>query len=74
MERLEALEYLKLSKSQAFWYNFKLFFAGIPSWILGLLKKLWAHILAFFVGIKDGFLEITKEDWELLKDDRIGKK
>ena len=59
MERLEALEYLKLSKGEAFWYDVKLFFAGIPAWFVGLFKKLWAAIVAFFVGIKDGFIDIV---------------
>ena len=59
MERLNALEYLKLSKSQALWYNIKLFFAKIPGWVAGLFKKLWARIVAFFLGIKDGFLDIA---------------
>ena len=31
------------------------------------------HLEFFVNNIRDGFLEITKEDWDLLKDDRIGK-
>ncbi len=31
------------------------------------------HLEIFANSVKDGYLEITKEDWELLKDDRVGK-
>ena len=60
MERLNALEYLKLSKSQAFWYDLKLFLAKIPGWFKGLFIKLWAYIKSFFLGIKDGCIDIAE--------------
>ena len=59
MKRLDALEYLKLSKAEAIWYNIKLFFAKIPGWFVRLCKKIYASILAFFVGIKDGCIDIV---------------
>jgi len=31
------------------------------------------HLEIFANSVKNGYLEITKEDWELLKDDRVGK-
>lgn len=58
MKRLNSLEYLKLSKPQAFWYNLKLFFSKIPGWIKNLFVKLWLSIKSFFVGIKDGAVDI----------------
>ena len=59
MEKLTTLEYLKLSKAQAFWYNVKVFFAKIPGWILGLFIKIWSIIKNFFLGIKDGAIDIV---------------
>jgi len=67
MKKLNDLDYLKLNKFQAFLYNLKLFFFGIPGWFARLGKK----ILGFFVGvgisIKDGFMDIlttfTKGNW-----------
>jgi hypothetical protein len=44
MNRLNDLEYLKLNKFQAFFYNLKLFFCAIPAWLLGVLLS----ILGFF--------------------------
>ena len=59
MERLNSLEYLKLNKAQAFWYNFKLFFSKIPGWFKNLFIKLWLVIKNFFIGIKDGCVDIA---------------
>ena len=58
MKRLNSLEYLKLNKAQAFWYDFRLFFCQIPGWIKSFFLKLWLAIKSFFVGIKDGVLDI----------------
>ena len=58
MKRLNSLEYLKLSKPQAFWYDLKLFFSKIPAWFKGLFVKLWLTIKNFFLGIKDGAVDI----------------
>ena len=67
MKRLGDLDYLKLTKPQAFLYNLKLFFCAIPRW----LKQLGLGILALFQNcasaVKDGFLDIvhtfTKGNW-----------
>ena len=60
MKKLDTLEYLKLSKSQALWYNTKLFFSKIPAWIKTLFVKLWIAIKNFFLDIKDGALDIKE--------------
>ena len=67
MKKLTDLEYLKLSKFQAFWYNIKMFICAIPSW----LKKLFTGIVNFFVkcgtAVKDEFVDIfttfAKGNW-----------
>ena len=61
------MEYLKLTKLQAFWYNLKLFFCAIPQWF----KNAGLAIVAFFVkcgcAIRDEFLDIvhtfTQGNW-----------
>ncbi len=67
MKTLNSLEYLKLSKPQAFWYNLKLFVISIPKGIANAFLKLWALITGFVLGIKDGVLDIvhtfTKGNW-----------
>ena len=68
MKRLTDLDYLKLNKLQAFWYNFKLFFAVIlPQWFVSLGKKIWGVIKGFGLGVKDEFVDIgttfTKGNW-----------
>ena len=59
MKRLSDLEYLKLNKWQAFWYNVGLFFCAIPLFF----KKLGLSILKFFkdcgIAVKDEFVDIT---------------
>ena len=57
MERLNDLEYLKLNKLQAFWYNIRLFFSKIP----GTLKKLVLKIWSLFLGL-GGFLTSQVKD------------
>ena len=68
MKRLTDLEYLKLGKLQALWYNIKLFFAVIlPGWFVSLGRKIWHVIRDFGLSIKDGVLDIiytfTKGNW-----------
>ncbi len=58
MKRLNSLEYLKLSKPQAFWYDLRLFFCKVPGWFKKFFIKLWLTIKSFFVGIKDGAVDI----------------
>ena len=58
MERLNSLEYLKLSKPQARWYDIRLFFSKIPDWFEKLFIKIWLVIKNFFIGIKDGAVDI----------------
>lgn len=67
MKKLNDLEYLKLSKSQAFLYNLMLFFCAIPAWF----KKSGKKILGFFktcgLAIKNEFVDIgttfSKGNW-----------
>ncbi len=67
MKKLTDLEYLKLNKLQAFWYNLKLFFCAIPS----LFAKLGRGIVQFFVNcwlaVKNSAVDIfttfTKGNW-----------
>ena len=65
--RLNGLEYLKLSKFQAFVYDAKCFIFAIPGWIVGLFVKLWKLIKEGLEKIKDGVLDIaytfTKGNW-----------
>ncbi len=59
MKRLNSLEYLKLSKPEALWYDTCLFLSKIPGWFKGLFVKLWAFIKSFFIGIKDEAIDIV---------------
>ena len=67
MKRLNDLDYLKLNKFQAFLYNLKLFFCGIPQWF----KSVGLAILKFFkncgIGIKNQIFDIgttfAKGNW-----------
>ncbi len=67
MKRLNDLDYLKLSKFQAFLYKLKLFFCAIPMWF----KKLGLGIAGFFkncgIAIKNEILDIittfTQGNW-----------
>ena len=68
MKRLNDLEYLKLGKWSAFWYNFGLFFLStLPGWFAGLGKKLWRNITKIAEGFKDNVVDIfttfTKGNW-----------
>ena len=67
MNKLNDLEYLKLTKLQRLWYKIQMFFLSIP----GKFVKLGRNILGFFktilLKIKDFFLDIsttfTKGNW-----------
>ena len=59
MKKLNSLEYLKLSKSQAFLYDVGTFFAAIPGWFVSLFVKLWNIIKNFVLSIKDGAVDIV---------------
>ena len=68
MKKLNDLEYLKLSKWRAFWYNFGLFFLStLPKWFAGLGIKFWRGLKKVGLGIKDTFVDIfttfTKGNW-----------
>ena len=59
MKRLNDLEYLKLSKSAAFWYGIKLFFLyTFPHWIVGMGLSFWGLLKKCFFGIKNQFVDI----------------
>ena len=68
MKKLNSLEYLKLSKWDAFWYNLGLFFLStLPLWFKGLALKIWGGFKGFFEGVKEGCVDIattfTKGNW-----------
>lgn len=67
MKRLSDLEYLQLSKFQAFLYNLKMFFCAIPGWFKGVCLAFWAVLKKFGLGIKNGFVDIittfTQGNW-----------
>ena len=67
MKKLNALEYLKLNKFQAFLYNTKLFFCSIPGWLKKFVLSIWAFIKGIGISIKDGAVDIfttfTKGNW-----------
>ena len=61
MKKLNDLEYLKLGKWAAFWYNFGLFFLStIPKWFAGLGLKLWKGIKKIGIGIKDNIFDLGR--------------
>lgn len=68
MQKLEAIEYLRLTKLQRFWYKFRLFFASIPVFF----KNLGLSIVRFFkklgLGIAHYFRDLVttfaKGDWK----------
>ena len=67
MKKLNDLEYLKLSKLQAFWYNIKLFFSLIPGWLKKGLLKVWGLFLSFGAFLTDQVKDIgytfVKGNW-----------
>lgn len=61
MKKLNDLEYLKLGKWDAFWYNFGLFFLSVlPRWFMGIGLKIWRGLKDFAIGIKDNVLDIGR--------------
>lgn len=58
MKKLNDLEYLKLSKPRAYWYDFCMFFCSIPGWFVGLFVALWSYICKFARLIVDGVKDI----------------
>ena len=67
MKKLNDLEYLKLSKFEAFVYNFKLFLCAIPVWFKNLGLQIVGFFKDCFCAIKDEFTDIittfTKGNW-----------
>lgn len=68
MKRLNDLEYLKLGKMAAFWYNLKLFFlVAFPQWVVGAVKGLGAFFVKFGKGFKNECVDIgttfSKGNW-----------
>ena len=67
MSKLTDLEYLKLSKAQAFWYNLGRFFCAIPRWFLRLFVLIGKFFVKCGVAIKDEFVDIgstfSKGNW-----------
>ncbi len=59
MKKLNSLEYLKLSKPQAFWYDLRMFFCGIPGWFKALFLSLWNVIKNFGETVKDECIDIV---------------
>ena len=69
MRKLNDLQYLRLSKGAAFWYNFKLFFLStFPHWIWYKMILGFFHLVVkFFRNIGNGFKDIgttfAKGNW-----------
>ena len=67
MKKLNDLEYLKLSKFDAFLYKLKLFFCAIPVWFANLGIQIFNFFKNCILGIKDQFVDIfttfTKGNW-----------
>ena len=59
MKRLNALEYLKLNKFQAFLYNLKIFLCSIPGWIWKGICKVGALIKQACLWVKDEVVDIV---------------
>ena len=67
MKRLNDLEYLKLSKFEAFIYNLKMFICAIPLWFADLGIGIVEVIKSCGRWIKNGFVDVittfTKGNW-----------
>ena len=67
LKRLNDLEYLKMSKFRAFWYNVGMFFCAIPGWIADLFIKLFMLcknvVLAIVEEIKAIVTTFVKGNW-----------
>ena len=60
MNRLNDLDYLKLNKFQAFFYNLKLFFCAIPSWLLDVLLSILGFFKNCWLWLRDEVLDIGR--------------
>ena len=60
MNRLNDLDYLKLNKFQAFFYNLKLFFCAIPSYLWGVLLSIFGFFKNCGLWVKDEILDIGR--------------
>ena len=67
MKRLNDLEYLKLSKSEAFLYKLKLFFCAIPLWFKALGLAIANFFKNCYLTVRDEIVDIlttfTKGNW-----------
>ena len=67
MKKLNDLEYLKLNKFQAFFYNLKLFFCSIPMWLKNAGLKTAEFFKKCGLAVKNEFVDIfttfTKGNW-----------
>ena len=67
MKRLNDLEYLKLSKFEAFLYKLKLFLCAIPLWFKNLGLSVLKFFKNFFLTVKDEIVDVattfTKGNW-----------
>ena len=67
MRRLSDLEYLKLSKSRAFFYRLLMFFCAIPSYLVHLLCGIGHFFGKCFFAVRDELVDIgstfTKGNW-----------
>ena len=67
MKRLSDLEYLKLSKTRAFFYRLLLFICAIPKFFVSLGLIVWKFIKKCGIAIKDEIVDIvttfTKGNW-----------
>ena len=60
MNRLNDLDYLRLNKFQAFFYNLKLFICAIPGWFWGLLCGIGRFFKNCGIGVKNEVLDIGR--------------
>ena len=67
MKRLNDLEYLKLNKFQAFWYNLLMFICAIPVWFKNVGLGIWRFIKSCGITVKNEVLDIgttfAKGNW-----------
>ena len=67
MKKLNDLEYLQLTKFQAFLYDLKVFLCAIPGWLLSLLLAIGAFFKKSALAVKNEFVDIittfTKGNW-----------
>ena len=59
MKRLNDLEYLKLNKWQAFWYNVAIFICSIPNFFVHIGRSIWKVMKNFGIGVKDECVDIV---------------